>query len=216
MRHYDDAPLVPANFTITHSQNWHPYLQWSLNTEADIQYYYLESSKKTTVAGSQWTAWEIIPAIVSTQNYYEDLTVNGAGSGAMLVRYRLRAKDYNNYSDYTNNLQIAYGMNIEKRLIQNNKTLDNYSLIQNYPNPFNPSTVISYSLKDKGFVKLKVYGIKGELVKVLVNESKDAGYYESEFNGKGLASGVYIYRIEVMGEGDKPVYSDIKKTVLLK
>jgi hypothetical protein len=65
-------------------------------------------------------------------------------------------------------------------------------------------------------VKLKVYGIKGDLVKVLVNETKDAGYYESEFDGKGLASGVYIYRIEVIGDGNKSVYSDIKKTVLLK
>lgn len=65
-------------------------------------------------------------------------------------------------------------------------------------------------------MKLKVYDIKGEVVRVLVNETKEAGNYETEFNGKGLASGVYIYRIEVMGKGDKPVYSDIKKTVLLK
>jgi hypothetical protein len=107
-------------------------------------------------------------------------------------------------------------MNMEKRLIQNNNTITDYSLIQNYPNPFNPSTKISYLLKEKGFVKLKVYDIRGELVKVLVNETKEAGYYEAEFNGKGLASGVYIYRIEVIGEGNKLVYSDMKKTVLLK
>lgn len=216
MRRYDDSPLVPANFTLTSSTNWHPYLTWSLNTEADIQNYYLERSQKSNVQGSQWTTWEVLPAIVSTQNYYEDLTVNGTGSGARLVRYRLRAKDYNNYSDYTNNLQIEYGMNIEKRLIQNNNTINDYSLIQNYPNPFNPSTVISYRLKEKGFVKLRVYDIRGELVKFLVNETKEAGDYKAEFNGKGLASGVYIYRIEVIGNGNIPVYSDMKKTILLK
>ena len=217
MRRYDDSPLVPANFNLTPSQNWHPYLTWSLNTEADIQNYYLERSQKSNVQGSQWTTWEILPAIASTQNYYEDLTISDAsGAGPTLVRYRLRVKDYYNYSDYTNNLQMAYGTSAEKRIMQNNNTINNYSLMQNYPNPFNPSTIISYRLKEKGFVKLKVYDIRGELVKVLVNEIKEAGYYESEFEGKGLASGVYIYRIEVIGNGNIPVYSDMKKTVLLK
>lgn len=215
MRRYDDAPLVPANFTLTSSTNWHPYLTWSLNTESDIQNYYLERSQKSIIQGSQWSAWEILPAIVNTQNYYEDLSICNAGSGPWLVRYRLRVQDYNNYSDYTNNLQIAYG-NLEKRIIQNNNTINDYSLMQNYPNPFNPNTIISYRLKEKGFVKLKVYDIKGEVVRVLVNESKEAGSYETEFNGKGLGSGVYMYRIEVLGEGNNPVYSEMRKTVLLK
>jgi hypothetical protein len=95
-------------------------------------------------------------------------------------------------------------------------SVQSYELSQNYPNPFNPSTVISYRLKENGFVKLRVYDIRGELVKVLVNETKEAGEYKAEFNGKGLASGVYIYRIEVIGSGNNPVFSEMKKTVLLK
>jgi hypothetical protein len=51
---------------------------------------------------------------------------------------------------------------------------------------------------------------------VLVNESKESGYYETEFNAKGLASGIYLYRIEVIGKENIPVYSDMKKTILLK
>ena len=217
MRRYDDCPLVPANFTLTASQNWHPYLAWSLNTQADIQNYYLERSQKSKIPGSQWTTWEILPAIASTQYNYEDLAIsNASGQGPMQVRYRLRVKDYNNYSDYTNTLGMDYGTSAEKRIIQNNNTINDYSLMQNYPNPFNPNTIISYRLKEKGFVKLKVYDIKGDVVRVLVNESKEAGYYETEFNGKGLGSGVYIYRIEVLGEGNSIVYSEMRKTVLLK
>jgi hypothetical protein len=216
MRHYDDSPIVPANFTLTSSPNWHPYLSWSLTT-ADIQNFYLERSQKSNMLGGQWTAWEVLPTIASTQNYYEDLTINNAsGSGPMLVRYRLRAKDYNNYSDYTNCLQMAYGTSSQKRVIPNDNTITDYALMQNYPNPFNPSTMISYRLKEQGFVKLKVYDIRGEVVRVLVNETQEAGEYNAEFNGQGLASGVYVYRIEVMGNGSNSVYSDMKKTVLLK
>ena len=86
-----------------------------------------------------------------------------------------------------------------------------YSLYQNYPNPFNPATTISYRLKDKGFVKLNVYDITGKLIKALVNQTKDPGYYETQFNATGLASGVYFYRLEVFGKGSTLVYSDMKK-----
>ena len=91
-----------------------------------------------------------------------------------------------------------------------------YKLYQNYPNPFNPVTVIPFRLKERSYVKVMVYDIKGELIKTLVNEMKEAGYYEAEFNGSGLASGIYLYRIEVIGMGNIPVYMDMKKMILLK
>jgi Secretion system C-terminal sorting domain len=200
MRRYDDSPLVPANFTLTPSQNWHPYLAWSLNTQADIQNYYLERSQKSIISGSQWTNWEILPAIANTQNYYEDLTIsNASGAGPMLVRYRLRVKDYNNYSDYTNTLQMAYGTSAEKRIIQNNNTLNDYALMQCYPNPFNPSSNISYQLPEPGLVQLKVYNLLGKEVASLVNEFKPEGEYSINFNASGLPSGVYIYSLRVNG-----------------
>ena len=91
-----------------------------------------------------------------------------------------------------------------------------YTLYQNYPNPFNPTTTISYQLKEKGFVKLNVYDITGKLIKVLVNQTQDPGSHETEFNAKGLASGIYFYRLEIFGKGSSPVFSNIKKLVLLK
>jgi hypothetical protein len=105
--------------------------------------------------------------------------------------------------------------------------VNDYLLYQNYPNPFNPSTKIGYKLKERGYVKLMVYDITGSLVSVLVNEVKEAGYYEVEFgSGVGsrksevgnnrLASGIYLYRIEVIGEGNIPRFSDLKKMILLK
>lgn len=85
-----------------------------------------------------------------------------------------------------------------------------YSLEQNYPNPFNPATTIRYQIPKDGMVTLKVYDILGAEVATLVNEEKVAGKYEVNFNASNLASGVYIYRLNVSA------YVNVKKMVLLK
>ncbi len=77
-----------------------------------------------------------------------------------------------------------------------------FALYQNYPNPFNPLTVIKYTIggvRDQGLgvsnVSLVVYDILGREVVALVDEKKVPGSYEVTFDGTGLASGVYIYRL---------------------
>jgi len=72
---------------------------------------------------------------------------------------------------------------------------EQFELMQNYPNPFNPSTRIKYALPQNTNVSIKIYDILGKEVVTLVNEFKDAGYYEVEFTGANLPSGVYIYSI---------------------
>ena len=90
-----------------------------------------------------------------------------------------------------------------------------YGLSQNYPNPYNPTTQIAYQLPQPGVVSLKIYNIKGELVRTLVNEYKPAGNHIAIWNGKDdagieLASGIYLYRIQA----DK--FTDSKKMILIK
>ena len=115
------------------------------------------------------------------------------------------------------------------------KGYDGYRLLANYPNPFNPSTKIPYRLKEAGYVKLYVYDLKGELVKVLVNQWQEKGYYEVVFHptleerkkvtslevpmGKRynqMSSGLYLYVIQVYNERNIPVFSDAEKMILLK
>jgi hypothetical protein len=74
-----------------------------------------------------------------------------------------------------------------------------YSLAQNYPNPFNPSTSIAYAVKDAGLVTLKVYSIDGREVATLVNGVQATGAYTVNFDAQNLASGVYLYKLEVNG-----------------
>ncbi|MBC8042177.1 MAG: T9SS type A sorting domain-containing protein [Rhizobacter sp.] len=79
---------------------------------------------------------------------------------------------------------------------KNGNVVKSYSLSQNYPNPFNPATRISFSLPSAGLVKLKVYDVLGRVVKVLVDEKRDAGRYEVSFDASRFASGVYFYRLQ--------------------
>lgn len=71
-----------------------------------------------------------------------------------------------------------------------------FSLEQNFPNPFNPSTTIRYGLPHRSHVKLAVYNAIGQQIALLQNSEQVAGSYEVTFEGRGLASGVYIYRIQ--------------------
>jgi hypothetical protein len=70
-----------------------------------------------------------------------------------------------------------------------------YNLKQNYPNPFNPSTRIDFSIPETADVRLVVYDALGREVKELLNKQVSAGRYSEEFNGGGLASGIYYCRI---------------------
>ena len=85
-----------------------------------------------------------------------------------------------------------------------------YSLSQNYPNPFNPSTTIKFQIAKDGFVSLKVYDILGSEVKTLVDGYMNKGTYNAEFNGSGLSSGIYFYKLQTDG------YTAVKKLMLLK
>jgi len=87
---------------------------------------------------------------------------------------------------------------------------DQFVLYQNYPNPFNPTTAISFQLSAFSQVSLAVYDVSGRKVVTLVDGYRDAGVHEVTFDGSGLASGVYLYRLEA------GPHSAIGKMVLMK
>ncbi|HRI85574.1 MAG TPA: T9SS type A sorting domain-containing protein, partial [Ignavibacteria bacterium] len=91
-----------------------------------------------------------------------------------------------------------------------NKQPDKFHLSQNYPNPFNPITKIAYSIPVSGIVTIKIFDITGREIKTLVNEFRNAGSYEIEFDGGGLSSGVYYYKLETNN------FSETRKMILIK
>jgi hypothetical protein len=90
-----------------------------------------------------------------------------------------------------------------------------FTLAQNYPNPFNPETRIEFSLPQAADVRVEVFNMLGQSVKVLVDEHLSAGTKEISWDGtneegKNVASGMYLYRVST----DR--FSDTKKMVLLR
>lgn len=86
-----------------------------------------------------------------------------------------------------------------------------FQLNQNYPNPFNPSTIIEYTVEKNSFIELKIYDALGKEIKTLLKSKKDAGFHKVNFDGSGLTSGVYFYRLSVDG-----ILSKAKKMLYLK
>ncbi len=72
---------------------------------------------------------------------------------------------------------------------------DRFALEQNYPNPFNPTTNIQFDLPQSTEVTLAVYNTLGQKVSTLIDKQMSAGSYSVQFEGAGLPSGVYIYRM---------------------
>lgn len=87
---------------------------------------------------------------------------------------------------------------------------DRYRLQQNFPNPFNPVTKIKFAIFREGYGSLKVYDILGREVKTLFEDFINPGEFTAEFDGSGLPSGTYFYRLQVND------FVEIRKMVLLK
>jgi hypothetical protein len=84
------------------------------------------------------------------------------------------------------------------------------ALYNNYPNPFNPTTMIRFALPKTTLVQLEIYNVIGQRVTTLVNEVREAGYYNVVFDANNIASGVYIYRLQADG------FTDVKKMIVLR
>ncbi|MCI0450498.1 MAG: T9SS type A sorting domain-containing protein [Chlorobi bacterium] len=94
---------------------------------------------------------------------------------------------------------------------QNNELPIDYKLYQNYPNPFNSTTIITYTLPVRTFVKINIYNSIGQLVKELVGTEQIAGYYSIAVDLNGLSSGLYFYTLYANNS-----IIDSKKFIFLK
>ncbi len=113
--------------------------------------------------------------------------------------YRLKQIDNDGRFFYSDSIEIK---------VENIPT--EFKLAQNYPNPFNPSTTIKYSIPSPNMVTIKIFDVLGTEVTTLINEFKNAGFYEVNFDGSKLSSGTYFYRIK------SGSFSETKKLLLLK
>lgn len=112
------------------------------------------------------------------------------------------------------NIEPQFMLTVRPAVVSNEADLGlprEVELEQNYPNPFNPTSVIRFGVPNTSKVQLEVFDILGRKVMTLVNgDVKQAGRYIVNFDGRSLASGMYIYRLVI---GDKVL---TKKMTLIK
>ena len=162
----DLAPREPRGVEASVDSNYSFItVKWEKNTEADFSYYNLfRDTLPDFIADSSTFIGSL------TDTFYIHIIPPGADR----FYYKLSAVDnQGNQSALSEEVGIILTSSNEDPLI-----VDSDILYQNYPNPFNPKTVIGYKLKEYGYVKLRVYDIKGEEVSLLVNEYQNKGYYE--------------------------------------
>jgi hypothetical protein len=135
-----------------------------------------------------------------------DETVHGGGDLVdVIFRMKRPAGTSSVEIDFTELADANYGINRPSfaEAIGGGESFE-YALGQNFPNPFNPETSIRYSVAEPGAVRIAVYNALGQQIRTLVSNHKVAGDYTVDWDardqsGVEVASGVYIYRMEING-----------------
>jgi hypothetical protein len=192
------------------------------NTELSANYFYYSSINSDSLVKFNYygtpNADQLLEFIINYKNNTEEVRDTSVGSSGTM-NYILFKKlseisaiiaipifTTMNPGSYSNSIKVSPYLPIVAKL------QEQFYLAQNYPNPFNPSTKIRYSIPFDTYVELTIYDILGRETEVLVKEHRPAGNYEVEFStaGKGIASGIYFYKLTAGN------FSSVKKLIILK
>lgn len=162
-------------------------LNWSTASETNNMGFEIERTSSLINNNGKKEEWKIIAFIPGngTTTEINNYTFNDEINSLISIDniyYRLKQIDLDGSFVYTNTVEV-------------NILPFEFALQQNYPNPFNPSTKISYKFPANGRVTLKIYDLIGNEIVTLVDEQKEAGFYEVDFNASLLSSGVYFYTL---------------------
>ena len=195
---FDVVLPVELNSFISSVSGNNVLLNWTTSSEENNSGFDIERSNVKGQTSDEWSNISFIQGhgTTTTPNNYE-FTDRNLNSGK--YKYRLKQIDFNgNFKYYDLSNEVVIG------------SPEKFELSQNYPNPFNPVTNLGFGISNSGFVSLKVYDVLGNEIKTLVNEIKPAGYYEIEFDGNSLPSGIYYYKLE------SGSFSQVKKMIFVK
>lgn len=203
--YYGVVPVELVSFSGSGSGN-NVILNWITASELNNRGFEIERLQNYKITGLKdlptgQAGWKTIGFVegygttttVNSYSFIDNVTTNG------IYSYRLKQIDFDGTFSYSNEIEVdLIGLN-------------EYSLLQNFPNPFNPKTVIGYQLPVIGNVILKVYDVLGNQIATLVDEVKEAGNHEVEFDATILPSGVYYYRLQAGKD-----FVQTRKMLLLK
>jgi|WetSurMetagenome_2_1015567.scaffolds.fasta_scaffold22676_4 hypothetical protein len=202
----DPLPVQLTAFTATLTQQANAVqLKWTTASEMN-NYGYTVQRK----AGSDVEFADLKDAFIAgkgttiePQAYsYTDNTVTKSGTHS----YRLKQQDMDGTIHHTQGVIVQVTLTDVAEVAP-----QMFQLLQNYPNPFNPSTQVKFSVASTTRATVKVYNMLGEEVATMFDGVAEAGrYYAVTFNGTGLASGVYFYRLATEQK------TDVKRLLLVR
>lgn len=216
---YDSSlPVELTSFTAATSNSF-VTLHWETATEVNNYGFEIERQYQAPSSEYKDENWEKIGFVqghgtTNSPKLYSFVDDNLPDASE--VSYRLKQIDNDGTSIYSKVVTVDISSITD---VDDNSINYKFALEQNYPNPFNPSTKIKFtvpngerkSLSSGIQTKLTVYNSLGAKVAVLVNEAKQPGEYEVDFNAENLSSGLYLYEITI---GNK--YKAGKKMLLLR
>jgi len=226
-------PAYTTWYTIKNLSNGQIIKPKTLGHILNHKYDFYESSNYKPYAGVIYQRDNILlPSswMDTNRNFYHNLT-NSNGDSLIGLSEKALAFNTDNYPDGDYRIIVEvydevgnFDIDSMEVKFKNGNPVDvdynvgkvySFSLDQNYPNPFNPTTKIKYEIPDQvrndnRLVTLKVYDVLGNEIATLINEDKQPGIYEIEFNGKELSSGEYFYQLR---NGN---FTETKKMLLIK
>ncbi len=172
-------------------------LTWSTATEINNRGFEIQRSSDGTnyntvgfVKGNGTTTER------QSYSYFDQNTVVGT------FYYRLKQLDFDGGYEYSNVVLVDVAGPAD------------FKLAQNYPNPFNPSTTLQFSIPENSHVVVKIFDMLGKEITTAVNGNFTAGTHKEVFNASRLASGNYIYQLNVTTETGKSLMTAKTMTLL--
>ncbi len=194
----------PSNLTATMNNLTNVMLSWVDNSHNEVGFIIERKAKDID------SVFSVIDTVGINSVSYLDSTKKLDSS----YIYRIRAYKDIYYSDYSNEAEID---DLPVSVNNGSNVVDNFQLFQNYPNPFNPTTILKFSIAKESQVELKVFNVLGENVKTFFNKKiVSKGIYSLTFNGAGLPSGIYLYRLIAKPLDGSPSFIKVNKANLIK
>lgn len=201
----DPLPVTLSSFNAV-LQNGSTNLNWVTQSESNNALWNVYRALSANAGQAEIISVESIPGAGTTTSptsysYYDyglEEYVEAEKLVEPVIYYWLESVDYNGSSELFGPVTVQAEGYVEE-FEEAPEIIENYGLEQNYPNPFNPDTVISYSVKVEGKASLKIYNVKGELIKTLFSNktlTENNRYRESwngkDANGNSVSSGIYL------------------------
>jgi len=172
-------PVTLSDFRIS-TQADDVTLHWTTASENNNRGFEIQRSNN----GTQWTAIGFVNGAVNSQvqrtYQYQDKDLKEG-------RYFFRLKQVDLDGKFTHSKILNAVINTGKA---------GFTLGQNYPNPTHGNTTITYTIPFRSHVQIALYDMQGRLVRQIVNESREPGYYTADLDTKGLGKGVYHYKMK--------------------